>query len=152
MSETKKIVAAIAFSKYAQDIFDFAARLATDLDARLVVANVINIRDVEAISSIESLGYSVDTDEYLKGIKEERLTQLHEIAAKSGFPKEKLKPVLKVGHPFDTLMKIIKEEDATMIVIGTKGRTDLEYVLLGSVAEKILRHSPIPVVSFRKKN
>ena len=152
MGNIKKIMAALAFSKYAQDIFNFSAQLATDLDARLVAANVINIRDIEAISSIESLGYSVDTDEYLKGLKEERLTQLHEIAARSGFPKERLKPVFKVGHPFDTLMKAIKEEDVDMIVIGTKGRTDLEYVMMGSVAEKLLRHSPVPVVSFRKKD
>jgi nucleotide-binding universal stress UspA family protein len=151
MSRINKILVAIAFSKYAPDIFNFAAQLATDLDAQLVVANVINIRDVEAISSVESLGYSVSTDDYKKDVTKERKSQLAELAAKISFPKEKMHTIIKVGHPFDALLKIIEEESVDMVVMGTKGRTDLEYVMLGSVADKMLRHSPVPVVSFRKK-
>jgi nucleotide-binding universal stress UspA family protein len=151
MSRINKILVAIAFSKYAPDIFNFAAQLATDLDAQLVVANVINIRDVEAISSVESLGYSVSTDDYKKDVTKERKSQLAELAAKISFPEEKMHTIIKVGHPFDALLKIIEEESVDMVVMGTKGRTDLEYVMLGSVADKMLRHSPVPVVSFRKK-
>jgi nucleotide-binding universal stress UspA family protein len=151
MSRINKILVAIAFSKYAPDIFNFAAQLATDLDAQLVVANVINIRDVEAISSVESLGYSVSTDDYKKDVTKERKSQLGELAGKISFPKEKMHTIIKVGHPFDALLKIIEEESVDMVVMGTKGRTDLEYVMLGSVADKMLRHSPVPVVSFRKK-
>ena len=151
MSETRKIMAAIALSKYAQDIFNFAAQLATDLHARLLVVNVINIRDVEAIGSVESLGYSVSTDDYIKDVTKDRSSQLAEMATKISFPKEKMHTVIKVGHPFDALLKIIEQEGVDMVVMGAKGRTDLEYVMLGSVADKMLRHSPVPVVSFRKK-
>jgi nucleotide-binding universal stress UspA family protein len=151
MNEIHKILVAIAFSKHSSAIFEYAAKLASDLNARLVVANVINIRDVEAISSVESLGYSVSTDDYKKDVKKERASQLGEMAAKISFPMEKMQTIIKVGHPFDALLKIIEEEGVDMVVMGTKGRTDLEYVMLGSVADKMLRHSPVPVVSFRKK-
>ena len=151
MSDIHKILVAIAFSKDSPVIFEYAAKLATDLDAQLVVANIMNVRDVEAISSVESLGYSVSTDDYIKEVTKERRTQLDEMAAKIAFPKEKMQTIIKVGHPFDALLKIIEEESVDMVVMGTKGRTDLEYVMLGSVADKMLRHSPVPVVSFRKK-
>ncbi len=97
MSEINKILVAIAFSKDSPAIFEFAAKLASDLNARLVVANVINIRDVEAISSVESLGYSVSTDDYIKDVTKERRSQLDEMAAKISFPKEKRHTVIKVG-------------------------------------------------------
>ncbi len=151
MSEINKILVAIAFSKDSSAIFEYAAKLASDLNAQLVVANVINIRDVEAISSVEALGYSVSTDDYKKDVTKERESQLAEMAATISFPKEKMHTIIKVGHPFDALLKIIEEESVDMVVMGTKGRTDLEYVMLGSVADKMLRHSPVPVVSYRKK-
>ena len=151
MRGINKILVAIAFSKDSSAIFEYAAKLATDLDAQLLVANVINIRDVEAIGSVESMGYSVSSDDYIKDVTKDRRSQLAEMATTISFPKEKMHTIIKVGHPFDALMKIIEEEGVDMVVMGTKGRTDLEYVLLGSVADKMLRHSPVPVVSFRKK-
>ena len=151
MSEINKILVAIAFSKEDPAIFEYADKLASYLNAQIVVANVINIRDVEAISSVESLGYSVSTDDYIKDVTKVRKSQLDEMATKISFQKEKIHTIIKVGHPFDALLKIIEEESVDMVVMGTKGRTDLEYVLLGSVADKMLRHSPVPVVSYRKK-
>ena len=151
MSEINKILVAIAFTKYSPAIFEYAAKLAVDNDAQLLAASVIDIHDVEAIASVESMGYSVSTEDYIKGITEDRKLQLDEMAANVSFPKSKMQTIIKVGHPFDSLMKIIKEEGVDMVVMGVKGHTDLEYVTLGSVADKILRHSPVPVVSFRKK-
>jgi TRAP-type uncharacterized transport system fused permease subunit len=76
---------------------------------------------------------------------------LNKIVEDSGFPKKKLKIVLKVGHPFDALMKVVKEEEIDLVVIGAKGRIGPEHILLGSVAEKMIRHSPVPVLTFRSK-
>ena len=151
MGEIKRIMVAIAFSKYSEDIFEYATKLATAFNAQLVVANVINIRDVEAVSSVQSMGYNVDTDEYIKGVKDDRTALLDQIVKTVSFPKEKVKIIFKVGHPFDQLMKIILEEEIDMIVMGPKGRTDLQHVLVGSIAERIFHHCPIPVVSFRTK-
>jgi len=151
MHHIEKIMAALAFSKYSPAIFQYSSRLADELSARLVVAHVINIRDVEAISSVESLGYSVSTEGYINGVKEERMAELEKIVAEGPLPRDRIKVVIKVGHPFEALLKIINEEKVEMVVIGTKGRSDLEQVMLGSVAEKIIRHSPVPVLSYRTK-
>jgi len=151
MSEIKKIMVAIAFTEYSQTKFAYAAKLAVNLDARLIVANIINIRDVEAISNVESMGYEIDPKAYVKGVEEDRVAILNKIVEDNGFSKEKLKIVFKVGHPFDALMKVVKEEEIDLVIIGAKGRSGLEHVLLGSIAEKMVRHSPVPVLTFRSK-
>ncbi len=140
---------AIAFSKYSPAILEYAAKLAGDLKAQLVVANVINRRDVEAVSSVESMGYSVNTDDYIKGVKQDHRAELDKMLANTAYAKENVKVVFKMGHPFNQLVNVVKEEGVDLVVMGVKGRTDLEHALVGSVAEKMFRHAPVPVLHYR---
>jgi universal stress protein A len=57
-----------------------------------------------------------------------------------------------VGHPADTIVRVAQERGADLIVMGTHGRTGLQHVLLGSVAEKVVRLAPCPVLTVRDKN
>jgi nucleotide-binding universal stress UspA family protein len=151
MPEVNKILVAICFSEYCTGTFAYATRLATQLQAELVVANVINIRDVQGIASIQSMGYSISAEDYVKDLKEERRAELDKMQAESGFPKEKFKVIIKVGHPFEKLLQVTKEENVDMVVMGAKGRSNVEHLLVGSVAEKMFRHSPVTVASYRKR-
>jgi nucleotide-binding universal stress UspA family protein len=149
MSATKKIMVAIAFSKYSQGILDYAVTLAKDLNADLVVANVINSRDVRAVGKIEAMGYKVDADEYVEGVKQERSDALKAMLEKSGMAEEHAQAVFKVGHPAEKLLQIIKDEAIDLVVMGAKGRSDLPHVFVGSVAEKMFRHCLVPVLFYR---
>ncbi len=51
--------------------------------------------------------------------------------------------------PSDAILRVAEEIDADMIVMGTRGRTGLEHVLLGSVAERTIRIAPCPVISVK---
>jgi nucleotide-binding universal stress UspA family protein len=51
------------------------------------------------------------------------------------------------GHPAEEILKEAKEDD--LIVIGSKGRTALDRLLMGSVAENVVRHAPCPVMIVR---
>jgi universal stress protein A len=57
-----------------------------------------------------------------------------------------------VGHPADTIVRVAQEGGADLIVMGTHGRTGLQHVLLGSVAEKVVRLAPCPVLTVRHKS
>ncbi len=149
MEKINKIMVALDFSEYSEEAFDFAANLASEVGAELVVVNVINQRDVEAVSQIESMGYEVSVKDYVKGIEEERMQQMEEIVKGSPLPKDKIKVIFKVGHPVEKLLEAIKEEKVDLVVTGTKGRTNIENLLFGPVAEKIFRRSPVTVVSYR---
>ena len=151
MNPIKRIMAAIGDSPHSHDIFIYAAELANRLDARIIVVSVINRRDVEAVGSIESMGYKVDSEAYINGIRKDRLSKLNEMAKEISLPKDRMEAIIKVGHPFNQLMEVIREQEIDLVVMGTKGRSNLPQIRLGSVADKLIRHSPVPVISFRKE-
>ncbi|MDM8537936.1 universal stress protein [Desulfobacterales bacterium HSG17] len=149
MNEFKKIMVGLGISNYSQGIYKYSAKLASALNAELIVANIINNRDVEAVSSIVSMGYEVDGDHYVEGVKKERRDFLDKIINQEDFPRDKIKIIIKVGNPIEKLLKIIIKENPDMIVMGPKGRTDLEHVIVGSVASKLFRRSPVTVISYK---
>lgn len=151
MKDVKKILVGLCLSPHAKDVFNQAAQLAESFNAEIIALNVLNIRDVEDVSSIESLGYNVKSDDYRKTVKEERREEISKIIEESGFPSERAKIVITVGHPVEKILEYIKEENADLVVMGAKGKSNLTQLLVGSVAEKIFRHSPVTVISYRDK-
>ncbi|RLC30983.1 MAG: universal stress protein [Deltaproteobacteria bacterium] len=149
MKKIKKIMVALGFTDYAQGTFDYAVTLAEGLGAELFIASVINYKDVDAVGSISSLGYEVNGENYTRGVKEERRKKLQEILDNSPCTKDSIRVVFRTGHPIEELLKLAIEENADLIVMGIKGRTDLRSVLVGSVAEKMFRKSPVPIISYR---
>lgn len=149
MDEIKKIMVAVGFSEYSEGIFNYADKLAEKLGAELIVANIINSRDVEAVTVITNMGYDLDPERYIQELKAERRNAFEEIAKNASLSGDSIKLILKVGNPADKLLKIILEEKVDLVVMGVKGRTDLEHIFVGSVAEKLFRRSPVTVVSYR---
>jgi len=149
MKNVRKVLVALAFSDYAKGTFRFAADFATCANAELIVANVINERDVESVRTISAMGYEVDGEHYIQNIKAERARLLEDIVSGSDLPPDRIRTVFVVGNPWDELLKLIVAEGIDVVVMGPKGRTDLEHVLVGSVAEKVFRRSPATVISYR---
>ena len=56
----------------------------------------------------------------------------------------------RVGHPFLEIIRYAKAHDVDLIVLGTHGRGAIEHMLLGSVAEKVVRKGPCPVLVVRE--
>lgn len=58
--------------------------------------------------------------------------------------------LVRVGHPADVIVHVARDWPANLIVIGSHGRSGLGRVLLGSVAESVVRRAPCPVLVVRK--
>ena len=149
MDNVKKVMVALAFTDYTPGIFKFAAQFAQCGEAELIVATVLNSRDVESVQTISAMGYDVDGEHYIDSVEKERREMLEKIADQTDFAGIKIRAIFRVGNPIDELLKLIEDEAVDVVVMGPKGRTDLAHVLVGSVAEKIFRRSPATVISYR---
>ncbi len=149
MDNVKTIMVALGFSHYCGGLFDYAAGLAQRLDADLLAASIINSRDVEAVGRVSSMGFDVDGENYVESIRRERRELLESYIQESGFPADRVRAIIRVGNPLDELLKITVSEDVQMLVMGVRGRSDLEHIFIGSIAEKLFRRSPVTIVSYR---
>ncbi len=145
----KRILVALEFSDYTRETFDYAVSLADSFGAELIIGSIISDRDVEAVGLISSMGYEVDGEHYIKEVKAQRRAELETILETSPYTQDHIRLIFKVGHPVEKLLRMIVQEKVDLVVMGIKGRGSAKNVMIGSVAEKIFRKSPVPVVSFR---
>ncbi len=81
----------------------------------------------------------------LSGVEVGAARALDVLASRSGAARA----VLRHGEPAEVVLAVAAEIGATMIVMGTHGRRGLPRLVLGSVAERVVRESPVPVVTVR---
>lgn len=151
-----KILACIDFSEYSLMTLGYAVEFATGPETEIVVLNVIHQRDISGFEKALgylplSVGYT-DVEGYIKAMKKERQEELKQFI-KENFFDEKSKMSIKIGTgiPYECILETIKTENCDLVVMANKGRGNISTVLFGSAAEKVFRHSPVPVVSVRDK-
>ncbi len=149
MDAMNRIMVAVGFNGYAEELITYATRIAGGLSAELIIVNIIHSRDVEAVGTIAAMGFDVDSEHYVSSIKEERQQALDEILEKNSYPVDKIRMIIKTGNPTEELLKLTLNENIDLIIMGIKGRTELRHMLVGSVAEKVFRRSPVPILSYR---
>jgi nucleotide-binding universal stress UspA family protein len=74
---------------------------------------------------------------------EEATSEIGEMASNAGVPFEK---IIAEGNPSEEILRQSRESGMDLLVMGSIGRTGLEKIMLGSVAEKVVRHSKVPVL------
>jgi universal stress protein A len=62
------------------------------------------------------------------------------------------RPLVKSGKPWEVIVSVASKTGADIILIGTHGYTGLKHAMLGSVAERVVRHAPCPVLTVRPKS
>jgi nucleotide-binding universal stress UspA family protein len=126
------------FSEYSEYAFRFACSLARDHRARIVVLHVAAPPPVVYGDVIAQLPMEVS--------RESLEVQLRQIEGPADVPVVRR---LHVGHPVHEILSVAKETNAGLIVMGTHGRTGLGRMLLGSVAEQVLRNAKCPVLTVK---
>ena len=138
------------FSDYSKEALVFAAELADELKSDLMIVNVINQRDVEAVRRAEIESISFSADQFIKDRKKDRLDQINQTIAEMSAEHLPLEIKIQTGVPFRELIQAAKDGGANLVVMGRKGRSNLSGILFGTTAEKMFRHCPVPLLSLRK--
>jgi nucleotide-binding universal stress UspA family protein len=151
----RKILAACDLSAYTGDVLDTAISLAHGLDAGLLVVNVISQRDIDSMQeALEKIAFGyenvpISPAQHRADLESERLQPLREAVERAGGADRKCEYLIKIGVPIQVIVEVIDREQADLVVIGTKGRSNLSDVLHGSTAERLFRRCPVPLFSVR---
>ena len=144
----KKVMACLDLSAYAETTFLHALSLARGLGAELVLLNVINSRGLDALDQLAAEGYAVSRDKYIDTVVSDRRAAFEQqyLPVAQGVPTTM---VFRVGLPYDEIIKACRDEGVDLVVLATKGRSNLVGSLFGSTAEKVFRRASCTVVSVR---
>lgn len=147
MINIKKVLFPTDCSEITKMSLDYAVEVARKFEAKLTIFNVT--RELEI--------YGGDSDylspgNYKKMVEEaesdagKRLKEYWEQAEVSDLEVEL---VQVKGNPFGEIIQFAQEKKMDIIVMGTHGRTGIQHIMMGSVAEKVVRYSPIPVLTVK---
>ena len=139
----KKVLFCTDFSENSDYAFEFAFGIAKRDEGLLYILHVITPNPLQEMIR----GY-VSEDilrKIQKGLEQEVDDNYKEHYTKKIKGAVRFEVVTKSGREDEEILKFAKDEKVDIIFVGTHGRTGIEHVFFGSVAEKVLRRSPFPV-------
>ena len=150
MKRIRKIMVAYDFSDYSKEALEFAVELADELKSDLMIVNVINQRDVDALLRAEMESANFSADKFIKDNKKDRMERINELVEEISAKHLLVEIKIKTGVPFRELIQAVKDGGVNLVVMGRKGRSNLSGILFGTTAEKMFRHCPVPLLSLRE--
>jgi len=143
----KRILCPIDFSDSSRTAMQVAAQLSKEGNGELILIHVWHPPYTFGPEAV----FTPDLIATMKRDAEQGLLKW-KIEAE-GLRGSRVTAILEMGPPWDLVIEAAKKDPVIdLIVIGTHGRTGLKRVLLGSVAEKIVRHAPCPVLVARSRH
>lgn len=141
-----KIMIATDGSKAAENIADFGIEIAKYSGAKVYAVYVIDLTFLDSILMDES--WVKNAYEHFERVGREAINYIEENAKTAGI---ETVPILLKGHPAEKILDFAEEQKVDMIVMGSTGKSEVERFMLGSVSEKVVRNSKVPVLVARER-
>ena len=139
MENIKNILVPLTITKDSKNILDHAISIAEKFKAKIVILHVLR----EPKMDLSEIDYESGFLQKIKKHQEEEVErEFKSLIPEEYYEKYNLSTEITSGQPFVEIVKKAKSLNANLIVMGTHGRSGLSHVLLGSVAEKVLRLAP----------
>ncbi len=145
MIELNRVLVAIDFSEFSDSALRYGCELAQKFGGELFLLHVIPTPLV-AVDEGSGRFLTRTFDEYEEDLRAAAENKLKELDV-SPFEKHQVTAETRVGAAFVEIVQFAKAKNIDLIVMGTHGRTGLTHMFLGSVAEKVVRKAPCPVLT-----
>lgn len=148
----KKILVPTDFSKTSLVAMDVAFDIAKKSGATVFLLNVVEEAGQDS-TRITGEWQKADWEEklFIYKLLERAESQLTKIVQDPRYSAVKVVGELRLGNPFHGMNAIISEHKVDLVVMGTRGVTNLETMVIGTNTEKVVRHSRCPILSVHKK-
>ncbi|MFO8006157.1 MAG: universal stress protein [Candidatus Brocadiia bacterium] len=140
-----KIVCAVDFSKYSDHALRYALSLARLFGAELTVVHVVEMPFLPSYSMAGVPDLSMPVEELEENAREHLNEKLEQCRSEHA----DVEAEVLTGSPFVEIIDFARQVEADLIVMGTHGRSGLRQLLIGSVAEKVVRKAPCPVLTVK---
>ena len=144
MRRIKKILVPTDLSEFSLAAIDYARSLASVYDAQVYLIHAV---DVVPVVSFPTIDFTLETS--LQDEAEKGKEILENFASRFLGDVDHVTAVVRRGIAYEEIMRFVDEEGIDLIVMTTHGRTGLPHIIMGSMAEKVVRHSPIPVLTIK---
>jgi universal stress protein A len=141
------ILVPIDFSSFSEQALQWALGIATARQAKIILVHAVH--PLAHLAFPESVCIT-DFPTIERELKREAKKQLDHVAAQTiPSPPVPVTTQVVMGNPVWEICQAATREQVDLVVMGSRGRTGLSYILLGSVAERVMRHAPCPVLVVR---
>ncbi len=144
MSKLERILVPTDFSDNSKAALAKACQLAEKFDAEIHVLHVIK---TDTMMAVGSDGFFAVSAEVMQEYRDAVADQLEGFAATCKGHAKNVVQSAREGIPFAEIVQYAKANNIDMIVLGTHGRTGISHLLIGSVAEKVVRKARCPVLT-----
>ncbi len=142
------ILVPIDFSDVSEHALAVAVELASSLQASIHILHVYEIPVYSFSFPDSSYIASPEAAAKLSELAQQNLDKVTSHYVEHGIP---IQSMLRQGSPHEEIVSVATEIGADAIVLGTHGRGLLAHAILGSVTERVIRTSPVPVMTVRHK-
>ncbi|MGH9202002.1 MAG: universal stress protein [Vicinamibacterales bacterium] len=144
MISLKKVLVPVDFSDTSDVALRYGKALAGAFGATLNVIHVVQEPYAQPWA-VEAYGFSMATlqEDWIK----EANTKLEGVLTPHDRTTLKANATTILGHPVTEILRFATDERIDLIVMGTHGRGPLGHMVMGSVAERVVRHAPCPVLT-----
>lgn len=139
MIHIKKILCATDFSDASKNALRYANEFARSMDATVVILHIVEPRPITTDMSVAYI--PIETD--LEKAAEDDLAQLVVDEKYKGITATR---IVLIGEASEMILQQAKTQDVDLIILGSHGRSGLSRLLMGSVAEAVVRKAPCPVL------
>ncbi|MFE3871131.1 universal stress protein [Flavobacterium sp. ZS1P70] len=137
MDNTKKLIIAVDNDPTSEKIALNGFQLGSQLNAEIALLSVVDLTMLITEGAVTPKEFAdITINDYRKN---------QQMLIETLFKDYKVSTFVEEGIPYEVILNVAKEWRADIIVMGTHGRTGISHLIMGSVAEKIVRHSEIPV-------
>jgi universal stress protein A len=145
--EIRQILAPTDFSEYSKQAVAYAYELAQTFGAKLLLLHVVEL----PVYPVEVFLPSTEGTTLFDDLERQAQLDLAQLLPKTQDGTGEVRCQAAAGTPYYKIIEVAGAEKVDLIVMATHGRTGLCHLVMGSVAERVVRTAPCPVLTIRPK-